>query len=89
MQNPTSDDPSQQAQSGQRNVKDVFEEQEDGCFRDLFEKARIVPFGIEPVITYLYLKNQEIRACRMVLVSKLYNLQKEKIAERVEYIYAY
>lgn len=67
----------------------VFEEQEDGCFRDLFEKARIVPFGIEPVITYLYLKNQEIRACRMVLVSKLYNLPKEKIAERVEYIYAY
>ncbi|MCI5536380.1 MAG: V-type ATPase subunit [Clostridiales bacterium] len=66
----------------------VFEQQADGCFRDLFEKARIVPFGIEPVITYLYLKDQEIRACRLVLVSKLYDLPKEKIAERVRYIYA-
>lgn len=67
---------------------EVFEQQADGCFRDFFEKARIVPFGIEPVLTYLYLKEQEIRACRLVLVSKLYELPKEEIAERVRYIYA-
>lgn len=66
----------------------VFQQQEDGCFRDLFEKTRIIPFGIEPVITFLYLKEQEIRACRLVLVSKIFNIPKEQIAERLRYIYA-
>ncbi len=66
----------------------VFEQQEDGCFQDLFEKTKIVPFGIEPVITYLYLKEQEIRACRLVLVSKIFGIPKERIAERLRYIYA-
>lgn len=66
----------------------VFEQQEDGCFKDLFDKTRVIPFGIEPVITFLYLKEQEIRACRLVLVSKLFGIPKEQIAERVRYIYA-
>lgn len=66
----------------------VFEQQEDGCFKDLFDKTRVIPFGIEPVITFLYLKEQEIRAARLVLVSKLFGIPKEQIAERVRYIYA-
>lgn len=66
----------------------VFEQQEDGCFKDLFEKTKIIPFGIEPVIAFLYRKDQEIRACRMVLASKLFGIAKEQIAERLRYIYA-
>lgn len=66
----------------------VFEQNLDGCFKDLFDKARVIPFGIEPVIAFLYLKEQEIRACRLVLVSKIYGLPKDQIAERVRYIYA-
>lgn len=66
----------------------VFEQQEDGCFKDLFDKTKIIPFGIEPVIAFLYRKDQEIRACRMVLASKLFGIAKEQIAERLRYIYA-
>lgn len=66
----------------------TFEQQEDGCFQDLFEKTKVIPFGIEPVITYLYLKEQEIRACRLVLTSKLFGISKDQIAERLRYIYA-
>ena len=66
----------------------AFEQQEDGCFRDLFDRTRIIPFGVEPVIAYLYLKDQEIRACRLVLTSKIFNIPKEQIAERLRYIYA-
>ena len=66
----------------------LFQQQEDGCFKDLFDRTRVVPFGIEPVITYLYMKDREIRACRLVLVSKIFNIAKEKIVERLGYIYA-
>lgn len=66
----------------------VFEKQSDECFRELFENTKIIPFGIEPVIAFLYLKDREIRACRLVLVSKIFGLSKEKITERLRYIYA-
>lgn len=66
----------------------IFEKQADKCFRELFENTKIIPFGIEPVITFLYLKDREIRACRLVLVSKIFGLSKEKITERLRYIYA-
>lgn len=66
----------------------VFEQNLDACFKDLFDKAKVIPFGLEPVIVFLYLKEREIRAARMVLVSKSYNLPKEQIAERIRYMYA-
>lgn len=76
------------AQIKQGSSIGVFEQQADGCFRDLFEKARVIPFGIEPVIAFLYLKEQEIRACRLVLVSKLFDIPKDIITERLRCIYA-
>lgn len=66
----------------------AFEQQVDGCFKDLFDKTKVIPFGIEPVIAFMYLKDQEIRACRLVLVSKMFGLPKGQIAERLRYIYA-
>ena len=66
----------------------VFEQHLDGCFKDLFDKAKVIPFGLEPVIAFLYLKEREIRATRLVLVSKIFGLPKEQIAERLRYIYA-
>lgn len=66
----------------------VFEQNLDGCFKDLFDKAKVIPFGLEPVIAFLYLKEREIRAARLVLVSKVFGLPKEQIVERLRYIYA-
>lgn len=66
----------------------VFEENLDACFKDLFDRVKIIPFGLEPVIVFLYQKEQEIRAVRLVLAAKLFGLPKDRIAERVRYIYA-
>lgn len=76
------------AQIKQGSSIGVFEQQADVCFRDLFEKARVIPFGIEPVIVFLYLKEQEVRACRLVLVSKLFDIPEDIITERLRCIYA-
>ncbi|MEG0829279.1 MAG: V-type ATPase subunit [Anaerovoracaceae bacterium] len=66
----------------------AFEQNLDGCFKDLLSRSRIIPFGIEPIIGYLYLKDREIRATRMVLASKVFDIPKEQIGERLRYIYA-
>lgn len=66
----------------------VFEENLDGCFQDLFDKAKVIAFGLEPVVAFLYLKEREIRAARLVLVSKLFDIPKEQISERLRCIYA-
>lgn len=66
----------------------VLEENLDGCFQDLFDKAKVIPFGLEPVIAFLYQKEREIRATRLVLAAKLFGLPKERLAERIRYIYA-
>lgn len=65
-----------------------FEEQTDVYFRHYFKSLRTVSFGIEPAITYLFLKEQEVRACRLILVSKMYELPKEIISRKVRCIYA-
>lgn len=64
-----------------------FEEQTDIYFRRYFESLRTVPFGIEPAITYLFLKEQEVKACRFILASKMYGLPKEIISRKVRCIY--
>lgn len=66
----------------------LFEQETDKAFGRLFEKASVIPFGIEPVIAFLHRKDQEVRACRMVLASKCFEISNEQIAERLGYIYA-
>ena len=74
--------------AGQGQGVSAFEQQEERCFRKLFDRTRTIPFGAEPVIAFLYLKDRETRAARLVLTSKLFNIPEEQIAERVRYIYA-
>ena len=72
---------------GQGQPMTVFEEQEDGCFRELFERWKFIPFGAEPIIAYLYQKEQEIKACRLVLVSKGFGVSNDQIRERLGCLY--
>ncbi len=65
----------------------LFEQQAERCFGELFERASREPFGIGPVISFLYRKEREIKACRFVLTSKLFNIPSEQIAERLGYFY--
>lgn len=66
----------------------LFEQQAERCFGELFERASREPFGIGPVMAFLYHREREIRACRFVLTSKLFNIPAEQIAERLGYFYA-
>lgn len=66
----------------------LLRQHEDERIRGLFEKNRTVPFGIEPILTFLYLKEREIRGCRLLLTSKLFGIPTEQILERLRYIYA-
>lgn len=65
----------------------LFEQQTERRLSELFEQAAREPFGIGPVISFLYRKEREIRACRFVLVSKLFNIPAEQIKERLGYFY--
>lgn len=78
---------------GYKAVRDLTgkvqaEYQADRSFNTLFEKTQIRPFGIEPVIAFLYVKELEIRACRLVMASKFFGIPKEQTAERLGYLYA-
>ncbi|MGI6256829.1 MAG: V-type ATPase subunit [Anaerovoracaceae bacterium] len=65
----------------------LLEEGEDRYMGAIFEQTKIIPFGIEPVIAYLYKKEREIRALRLVIVSRMFDLPEEDTLERLRLIY--
>ena len=65
----------------------LFEQEIDRCRTDFFKMISRKPFGIEPIISFLYKKEREIRTVRLVLIAKLYELPKKEAAERLRYIY--
>jgi len=66
----------------------AFEKEAQRCLERLVSRMRTVPFGIEPIIRFLYLKEREIRACRLVMAFKLFDLPEERVKARLGYIYA-
>lgn len=67
---------------------DLFEERLEGCFQELFDKAKLIPFGLEPVIAFLCQKEREVRAVRLILTAKRFGLPGERTGERIRYLYA-
>jgi len=45
--------------------------------------TKMVTFGIEPLYTYLLVKENEVRSIRMVMVGKLYGIPVQRIGERL------
>ena len=54
----------------------------------VLKSSRFVPFGIEPVLSYLVAKENEAQAIRIVMASKIAGIAPEKITERLRETYA-
>lgn len=65
-----------------------FERLCDDYTLQLMQRYRLVPFGIEPLITYILAKEIEIQDIRIVLASKLAGVPTEQILERLRQTYA-
>lgn len=59
----------------------------DNYIMDMMKDAKLIPFGIEPVLAYIYAKETEIKVIRIIMVGKLNNIAGEVIRERLRDIY--
>lgn len=66
----------------------AFERLCDNVLLSLLFRARMVSFGMEPVIAYLLGKESEIKAIRIVMASKLAGVPAQQINERLRDAYA-
>ncbi|MEG2074052.1 MAG: V-type ATPase subunit [Angelakisella sp.] len=66
----------------------LFEKLCDNYMVSIFAKVRFIAFGIEPLIAYLYGKECETNAARIVLASKLAGVPAPQITERLREAYA-
>ncbi len=61
----------------------AFERACDNYLVSLLGKAKFVSYGVEPVISYLFAKESEVRAARIVLASKAAGVSSVQISERL------
>jgi len=66
----------------------LFEKLIDNFIMDIMKNAKIIPFGVEPLLAYIYAKETEIKVIRIIMVGKLNNISAEVIRERLREIYA-
>ncbi len=66
----------------------AFERLCDNCILGLLAQAKLIAFGVEPLIAYLYGKESEIKAARIVLASKAAGVPAQQITERLRDAYA-
>ncbi|AIY79265.1 V-type ATP synthase subunit C [Clostridium botulinum] len=65
----------------------LLEKLVDNYIMDMMKDAKIIPFGVEPLLAYIYAKETEIKIIRIVMVGKLNNISAEVIRERLRDIY--
>ena len=59
----------------------------DNFIMNYIKNAKYISFGIEPLIAYVYAKENEIKAIRIIMVGKLNNIEPEVIKGRLRDIY--
>lgn len=64
-----------------------FEKLSDDYISEYLTRNRYNPFGLEPLIAYLFAKETEIKNIRMVMVGKINSLPVESIRERLRDVY--
>lgn len=65
----------------------AFERECDNAVTATVARARQIPFGIETVIGYLYARQAELTAIRIVLSGRLAGMDKDRIRERLREAY--
>ena len=69
-----------------KNLK-VLEKLSDNFIMDFIKDAKYVSFGSEPLIAYIFAKENEIKIVRIIMVGKLNNIDADVIRERLRDIY--
>lgn len=64
-----------------------FERLTDNYIMSYIKKAKYVALGIEPLIAYLWAKENEIKNARIIMVGKINNISSEVIRERLRETY--
>ena len=65
----------------------LLEKLVDNYIMDMMKDAKIIPFGVEPILAYIYAKETEIKVIRIIMVGKLNNISAEVVRERLRDIY--
>src|SRR5690625_319561 len=65
----------------------TIEKERDNYLLEVIDEARNIHFGHEPLIAYLFKKENEVKILRMIFIAKLNNISKEKIQKRMRNIY--
>lgn len=65
----------------------LLEKLSDNYVMDMMKDAKIIPFGVEPLLAYIYAKETEIKIIRIIMVGKLNNISAEVVRERLRDIY--
>ncbi|TET79445.1 V-type ATP synthase subunit C, partial [candidate division TA06 bacterium] len=60
-----------------------LEKADDDYLMGYLRLTKMVTFGIEPLYTYLLVKENEVKSIRMVMVGKLYGIPGQMIRERL------
>ncbi len=71
-----------------RGTLSNFEKLCDNYMIAILKESRFTPFGIEPVLSYLLAKENEVQAIRIVMASKIAGVAPDKITERLRETYA-
>lgn len=65
----------------------LLEKLVDNYIMSMMKDAKIIPFGVEPILAYIYAKETEIKIIRIIMVGKLNNISAELVRERLRDIY--
>lgn len=66
----------------------LLEKLSDNYIMELMKDSKLVTFGPEKLLSYIYAKETEIKIIRIIMVGKLNNIAEEVIRERLRDIYA-
>ena len=66
----------------------VLEKFCDNLLMDYVKDSRYVPFGIEPLVSYIVAKESEVKTVRIIMAGKLAGISSELIKERIRNTYA-
>ena len=69
------------------NSASLLEKISDNYIMDLMKGAKLVTFGPDRLLAYIYAKETEIKIIRIIMVGKLNNITGEVIRERLRESY--
>jgi V/A-type H+-transporting ATPase subunit C len=65
------------------NSVSLLEKLVDNFIMNMMKNAKIIPFGVEPLLAYIYAKETEIKIIRIIMALKLNNISGEIVRERL------